>query len=72
MEKSFEDAMEELENIVKTLQNGELTLDQSMEQFKKGISLANVCNEKLKNAEESIKILVENLDNSVTEEDFKA
>lgn len=72
MEKSFEDAMEELENIVKTLQNGELTLEQSMEQFKKGISLANVCNEKLKNAEESIKILVENLDNSVTEEDFKA
>ncbi|MDD4067124.1 MAG: exodeoxyribonuclease VII small subunit [Clostridia bacterium] len=71
MEKSFEDAMEELENIVKTLQNGELTLDQSMDQFKKGISLANVCNEKLKNAEESIKILVENLDNSVTEEDFK-
>lgn len=71
MEKSFEDAMEELENIVKTLQNGELTLEQSMDQFKKGISLANVCNEKLKNAEESIKILVENLDNSVTEEDFK-
>ncbi len=72
MEKSFEDAMEELENIVKTLQNGELTLDQSMEQFKNGISLANACNKKLKNAEESIKLLVENLDNSVTEEDFKA
>ena len=34
---SFEDAMKELENVVSELESGDLTLDKSIEKFKKGI-----------------------------------
>ena len=50
MEKKFEDAIIELEGIIKQLESGELTLDDSMEKVKQGVELANVCNKKLEQA----------------------
>lgn len=71
MEKKFEEAIIELEGIIKELEAGELSLDASMEKFKQGVELANVCNKKLEQAEKSITQLIENTDGTVTEEKFE-
>lgn len=54
---SFEMALAELETIVKLLEGGNITLDESLKQFKKGCELIELCNEKLKNA----KLIVDEL-----------
>lgn len=62
-EQTFEDSIKELETIVKNLENGSIPLDEAIDNFKKAMDLAKICNEKLKNAEDSInKILKENGD----------
>ena len=71
MEKKFEEAIIELEGIIKELESGELSLDASMEKFKQGVELANICNKKLEQAEKSITQLIENTDGTVTEEKFE-
>ncbi|MBO5003986.1 MAG: exodeoxyribonuclease VII small subunit [Clostridia bacterium] len=56
---SFESAMEELELIAKSLEKGDLNLDESVKQFEKGIKLSKKCNEILENAEKRISILIQ-------------
>lgn len=68
--KSFEEAMEELEKVAEELEKEDLTLDQSVEKFQKGMELSQYCNQMLKKAEKKISILIENNDGSVQEEDF--
>lgn len=58
MEKTFEEAVIELEKLVQTLEDGECTLDESMKMFEEGMALAKYCNEKLQNAEKRIVELV--------------
>ena len=43
-EKSFEENLENLENIVKKLENGDIPLDEAIEKFNEGMKLANECN----------------------------
>ena len=57
-ELSFEEAMSNLEEIVTKLEKGELSLDESVENFKKGMELSNYCNELLDKAEKNITVLV--------------
>ena len=54
---TFETSLKKLETIVKTMQNGELPLDQSMKQFEEGINLIRSCQHLLKEAEQKVKIL---------------
>ena len=68
---SFEKAMDELEATVHSLEEGKLTLDESLKAFEKGIQLVNICNEKLTNAEQKIKILLAGEDGELIEQDFK-
>lgn len=56
---SFESAMEELELIAKSLEKGDLNLDESVKQFEKGIKLSKKCNEILESAEKRISILIQ-------------
>lgn len=70
-EKTFEEAMNELEEIVKKLENGELALDQSLEYFQKGIELSKYCNKRLDDAEKRISVLVENEEGKIVEEVMK-
>ena len=57
----FEDAIKELEKTVRDLESGNVQLDEAIDKFTKAMKLAEVCNDKLKNAEESInKILNKN------------
>lgn len=65
---NFEESLKKLEEIVKELENGTVALDDAITKFTEAMKLASSCNEKLKNAEESInKILTK--DGSL--EDFK-
>ena len=67
---SFEEAMTNLEKVVTKLESGELTLDESVEQFKEGMELSNYCNKLLNDAEKNISILIEQKDGEIKEEPF--
>ena len=56
---SFEKAMDMLETIVEELESGELTLDSSLKEFEKAVSLIKLCNDKIESAKQTIKILTE-------------
>ena len=59
--ESFEENLKQLEEIVNNLENGDIPLDNAIEEFSKAMTLIKNCDEKLKNAEESIaKIIEEN------------
>ena len=53
-ELTYESAMKRLQEIVKALENGGLTLDDSVKLFEEGARLAKFCNDELKNAEQKI------------------
>jgi exodeoxyribonuclease VII small subunit len=55
---SFEQAFVELEEVVEQLEAGELTLDQSMALFERGMALATQCNAQLDEAELRVQQLV--------------
>lgn len=49
-EKTFEQAILELEKIVKDLESGNASLDESIEKYTEGMRLAKVCGDKLNDA----------------------
>ncbi len=69
MSKSFEEQIEQLESIVKELEKGELTLEDSVTKFEEGIKISRECNKTLEDAEKKITILV-NQDGEMKEEKF--
>lgn len=72
MEKlTFEESVKELEQLVKELESNELTLDESIEKFEKGMKLSKHCSKLLEAAEKKISILIEKEDGSTYTEDFK-
>lgn len=56
---NFEDALKRLEEIVKILEKGETSLDDSISLFEEGISLKNLCQKKLEDSERKIKVISE-------------
>jgi exodeoxyribonuclease VII small subunit len=56
---TFESAMEKLEGHVRTLEQGELTLHESLNIFEEGMKLAKFCNKRLNEAEQKIEVLLE-------------
>jgi exodeoxyribonuclease VII small subunit len=58
----FEDALGELEAIVETLESGEQSLEASLEQFERGVSLSRFCQQSLSEAEQKVKILLDDSD----------
>ncbi len=58
-EKSFEENLKELETIVTELEKGELSLEDSIAKFERGIEVSKECNSKLENAEKKINILLD-------------
>ncbi len=70
--KTFEENMAELEEIAAKLENGDVTLDESLKLFERGIKLSKACQKKLEEAEKKVKILVGDSDGEMTEEDFEA
>lgn len=68
---TFEQAIEDLEKIVADLEAGEMPLDKSVENFKKGMELSNYCSKLLDEAEKTISILVKQRDGTMQEEKFE-
>ena len=58
--KDFESAIGELETIVKTLEAGDLSLEQSLQLFERGVQLSRFCHTRLEDAERRIEILSQN------------
>ena len=56
-ELNFESAIVRLEQIVRSLENGSVPLDDALSLFEEGIRLVKLCNEKLTDAESRIKLL---------------
>ena len=57
--KDFEKSLQHLEKIVAQMESGELGLEESLEQFEKGIRLAKNCQDTLANAELRVEQLIE-------------
>ena len=70
MKNDFESKMEELEQIVKKLETGNLNLDDSVIEFEKGIKLSKECNKVLEETEKKISILI-NKNGEIEEEKFE-
>lgn len=54
--KNFENDLNELKKIVEELESGNLSLDESIKKYQKGIELSNNCKKMLENAKEAVVI----------------
>jgi len=60
----FEKALEELETLVEQLESGNLSLDQSLKQFKRGVELTRHCQGVLDEAQQTVQKLIDPDDES--------
>lgn len=58
----FEENLEQLEKIVRDLESGKLTLEESLKKFERGVDLYRGCKDQLSNAEKKIAKLTEDLE----------
>ncbi len=58
---SFEEALEELERIVQSMEDDVLSLEESLKAYERGVLLTKVCQEKLDAANQQIQVLQNNL-----------
>ena len=67
----FEDALGELETIVRGLESGDLSLEDSLERFERGVALSRFCRQSLAEAEQKVRVLMEDEGGEETLEDFE-
>ena len=67
----FEIALGKLEGLVTDLEKGELSLEAALAHFAEGVSLSQVCLEKLSAAEEQIDLILEEKQGRVTTKPLK-
>ena len=60
--KKFETALEDLEQVVEQLDSGELSLEDSLAAYEKGVGLVKFCYQKLDEVEKKIELLVKDKD----------
>ena len=60
--RKFETSLAELERIVRELERGELPLEEGLELFERGVRLSRECQERLKEAERRIEVLLRDQD----------
>lgn len=56
---NFESAIKELEGLVEQMEQGDITLEQSLENFERGIELSRACQKALQEAEQKVQILTQ-------------
>lgn len=67
---SFENALTELETIVRTLETGQAPLEQSISSYERGIALKKHCETKLAEAREKVEKITVNADGSLSTSEF--
>ncbi len=55
----LEAALQQLESLVETLEDGELSLEESLQVFENGIKLTRECQQRLGEAEQKVQLLIE-------------
>ena len=68
--EKFEDALSKLEKIVGKLEEGDISLEESLKLFEEGIRLSRLCNQKLDEAERKVQILVKDREGNMKAEPF--
>ena len=66
----FETSLEKLEKLVEQMEDGDLTLEDSLKNFEEGIRLTRECQQALAAAEQKVKLLIEE-NGQVTASDFE-
>ena len=69
-QKTFEQSMKQLEQLVQELESGDLPLEKAVKKFEEGIQLTKICARKLDETEKKISLLVEDEDGNVAESPF--
>ena len=55
----FEDSLEELEQLVEQMEHGDISLEESLKSFERGVKLTRTCQKALQDAEQKVQILLE-------------
>jgi exodeoxyribonuclease VII small subunit len=63
----FEKALAELEKLVETMEAGDMSLEDSLKQFERGVALTRSCQKALADAEQKVQILLQNSDSGELE-----
>lgn len=69
---NFEKIMAELEETVNKMENGDVSLDESLTLFEKGIKLSKSCQKILEDAEKKVTVLLASEDGEIKEQPFDA
>lgn len=69
--EKFETALKKLEEVVRRLEGGELSLDDSLKAFEEGVKYAALCSSKLNEAEKKVEILLRRKDGGFAKEAFR-
>jgi len=69
--EKFETALKKLEEVVKLLEGGELSLEDSLKAFEEGVKHAAFCAAKLNEAERKVELLLKRKDGSFAREEFR-
>lgn len=64
--QTFESSLKELDKIVRNLEEGDLSLEESLKLFEDGVKLSRECQERLNQAERRIEILMKDGDGNLT------
>lgn len=68
----FEDALDKLEKIVSKLEQGDISLEESLKLFEEGIKWSRFCSQKLEEAEKKVEILLRDKDGDRNAEPFES
>jgi exodeoxyribonuclease VII small subunit len=66
MAKTFEQSLNDLERIVKQLEEGDLPLEESLKLFEEGVKLSRECRERLTSAERRIEVLMKDANGNLS------
>lgn len=66
----FEKQISELENVVRMLESGDISLDESLELFEKGVKLTKNCQKMLDDAEKKVSVLLNDGNGNMEKKDF--
>jgi exodeoxyribonuclease VII small subunit len=69
--EKFETALKRLEEIVRKLEGGDLSLEDSLKAFEEGVKQAAFCSKKLNEAEKRVEVLLKQKDGSFAREAFR-
>ena len=69
--EKFEISLKKLEEVVKRLESGELSLEDSMKAFEEGVKHAAICTKKLNEAERKVEVLLKRKDGTFAREPFE-